>query len=106
MFLKFEFTLFVCLVNTTESRCKTTSTISKFAVNTSVCGRMWSSDSEWTSNYGEWMFLDFQIITIGKFRNNKVNICLIRLGKWNFCSAVFNVTHSISGVNSGNIVTI
>jgi len=51
-------------------------------------------------------FLDFQIISIGKFRDNKVNIYLIGFRKWNFYGAVFNITNRIPGMNPGNIIAI
>jgi hypothetical protein len=38
-------------------------------------------------------FLNFQIIPIGKIRNNKVDIYLIGFGEGEFYSAVFNITH-------------
>ena len=51
-------------------------------------------------------FLNFQIIPIGKIRNNQVNIRLIGFRKRKFNCSVFNITHRISSMNSGNIIAI
>ena len=51
-------------------------------------------------------FLNFKIISIGKIRNNKVNIHLIRFGKRKLYSTVLYITQGIPAMNPRNIITI
>ena len=67
------------------------------------CSRLIVDDYQiWVDGY----FLNFQIIAIGKFRDDNIHIFLVRFGKWEFCSGVFDITNRISSMNSGNIITI
>jgi hypothetical protein len=54
------------------------------------CGRLRVNDPQIkVDDY----FLDFKIIPVGKFRDNKVNIYLVRLRERKFYCTVLNITN-------------
>ena len=51
-------------------------------------------------------FLNFQIISVRKFRNNKIYISLIGFREREFNCTIFNITDCISCMYSGNIIAV
>ena len=52
------------------------------------------------------VFLNLQVIAIGKCGDNTFNISFIRFRKWDFNRSIFDIAQGVSGMNSGNIIPI